>query len=100
MTSVYLELFTSPTCPYCSATRKILQELIEDKDLEGKIITDEFSVDTIEGQQKALSYGITAVPTLIINYQKVVQGVPNKHALKKTLMEELDPKRFSPSYYI
>ncbi len=98
-----IELFTSPTCPYCPAAKKVAKEVVGEMnggeknlvknaggtgDSEKKVLVELREYDTWEetGQAKAREYGIMAVPSIIvsgagINEKILVEGAPSKKDL-------------------
>ncbi len=76
---VKIEVFYSPTCPYCPAAIKVVRKI--EKELKDQIEVEEINTFTIEGQLKAIKNGVYAVPTIILNGKERIVGVPNEHEL-------------------
>jgi len=83
MATVLIEVFTSPTCPHCPAAVKATKELFQKyPELKNDVTWKEISTGTPSGYKKAVSYGISAVPTIIITNLKTNErfgtiGVPS-----------------------
>ena len=66
-----IEIFTSPMCPHCPAAVRATKELMEKHpELKESVSWKEMSTATPEGAQKARSYGIRGVPTIVIINEK------------------------------
>lgn len=84
MASVIVEVFTSPTCPHCPGAVKATKELFTNHpDLKNDVQWKEMSTASPIGYKKAVSYGIQAVPTIIItnlntNEHFGIVGVPSE----------------------
>ena len=82
---VKIEIFTSPTCPYCPKAVKVAKELA--KGIESiKII--EISTGTREGSRRAAQNDVRSVPTLFIRgpgYLGMIGyvGAPSREKLMK-----------------
>lgn len=98
----FIELFTSPTCPYCPAAKRVASEsvgLLREKGEE--IELNIFDVSTSLGSIKANEYGITHVPTLVVyaeTGQKIlIEGSPAKESLQRAIRiaqgKEIVPKK-------
>jgi len=83
MATVLIEVFTSPTCPYCPAAVKATKGLFEKhNELKKDVAWKEVNTGTPAGASKARTYGISSVPTIIITNLKTnekfgVGGAPN-----------------------
>jgi len=62
---VKIEIYTSPTCPYCPAALRMLQKAI---DIYGNTIeVTKIDISTPDGQELAAFYDVQATPTIIMN---------------------------------
>ena len=83
--TVIIEIFTSPTCIYCPAAKKIVEEVA------GKDITVvEHSSATPEGRRRASEFGIQSVPTIFVSgpgTKEIIgfRGSPSKEGLLKAI---------------
>lgn len=82
-----IEIFTSPTCPYCPSAVKLAKELLKERN-DFKIV--ESSTGTEYGRKRAQSFDVRSVPTLFItgpatNDRIGYVGVPSKNSLNKML---------------
>jgi len=83
MATLLIEVFTSPTCPHCPAAVKATKELFEKhNELKRDVIWKEMSTGTPAGYNKARTYGISSVPTIIMTNLKTnerfgIVGVPS-----------------------
>jgi len=75
---VTIKVITSPTCPYCPQAVKLVRELAKN---DSGIIAVELPITTSRGYQEAVKFGISGVPSLIINDRHVVHGLPSKEKL-------------------
>jgi small redox-active disulfide protein 1 len=73
MMEFLLELFTSPTCPYCPAAKRVAENVV--KQMEGAILIER-DVSLPENAEAAARYRIQGVPTLIVNGKYQITGVP------------------------
>lgn len=87
MGEVYVEEFSSPGCVGCPEVREMLKEL--SAELEGDEIEIE-EVDITVDTSRAAQYAIMSVPAIALNGVLKFIGVPDKEALKKALVEELE----------
>ncbi len=84
MSKVKIELFTSPMCPHCPAAKRVVEEVIKEfPDVEVEYI------NVMENPQKAMEYGIMAVPTIVINGEIEFIGAPTKEALIEAIKKRL-----------
>ncbi|MDR3292318.1 MAG: MJ0307 family thioredoxin [Methanobrevibacter sp.] len=67
-----IEVFTSPTCPYCPTAKDIVMEA--KKQLKDKIDVEE--VNIMENKKRANAYGVMAVPAIVINGVVEFVGAP------------------------
>lgn len=84
MEGLLLELFTSPTCPYCPKAREAIGEVV--KTMKNALLIER-EVTEPENAELARKYGIYSVPTLIINGQYRVEGVPRRDELQRFLRQ-------------
>ncbi|CEG13646.1 hypothetical protein MSIBF_A4390004 [groundwater metagenome] len=83
MATVLIEVFTSPTCTHCPAAVKATKELFrKHEELKKDVTWKEMSTGTPAGYNKARTYGISSVPTIILTNLKTnerfgVGGAPN-----------------------
>lgn len=86
-----IELFTSPTCPYCPGAKKVVEQVVEEaSSQEEKIDLQQFDTWSEEGGAKAAEYGVTAVPSIFVSGkgipQKVfLEGAPSKQDLLEAI---------------
>ncbi|MEA4957352.1 hypothetical protein SDC9_34105 [bioreactor metagenome] len=76
-----VEVFTSPSCPYCPMAEQVVDEA-------KKEIGDEMEVEVINimtDRQRAVDYGIMAVPAIAINGVVEFVGAPSKNELMAKL---------------
>ncbi|MCK9150865.1 MJ0307 family thioredoxin [Methanobacterium alcaliphilum] len=83
---VKIEVFTSPTCPYCPMAIEVVEEA--KKDL-GDILEIE-KVDIMEDRERAVNYGLMAVPAIAMNGVVKFVGAPGKEELMQAIKELLD----------
>jgi thioredoxin 1 len=83
--AVKIEVFTSPTCPYCPMAIEVVEEA--KKELGDAIEVEK--VDIMEDREKAVNYGLMAVPAIAMNGVVKFVGAPSLEELMATLKEEL-----------
>ncbi|GAB6054895.1 MJ0307 family thioredoxin [Methanobacterium alkalithermotolerans] len=83
---VKIEVFTSPTCPYCPMAIEVVDEA--KKDL-GDVLEVE-TVDIMQDREKAVNYGLMAVPAIAMNGVVKFVGAPSKEELMQAIKEELN----------
>lgn len=72
-----VEVFTSPSCPYCPMAEQVVEEAKRE-------IEEEMNVEVVNimtDRQRAVDYGIMAVPAIAINGVVEFVGAPNKDEL-------------------
>ncbi|BBL62860.1 MAG: MJ0307 family thioredoxin [Methanobrevibacter arboriphilus] len=78
-----VEVFTSPSCPYCPMAEQVVEEAKNE-------IGDEMEVEVINimtDRQRAVDYGIMAVPAIAINGVVEFVGAPSKNELMAKLKQ-------------
>jgi len=76
-----VEVFTSPSCPYCPMVEQLVEEA-------KKEIGDEMEVEIINimrDRKRAVDHGIMAVPAIAINGVVEFVGAPSKEELMDKL---------------
>ncbi len=71
---ILIELFTSPTCPYCPKAKNIAEKIV--KEIPNALLIER-DVTINENAEISRKYGIQGVPTMIINGTYRIVGVPN-----------------------
>ena len=69
-----IEIYTSPTCPYCPAALRMLQKAVGI--YKEAINVTEVSVTSPEGQKLAAIYSIQATPTIVVDGDVKFRGPP------------------------
>lgn len=72
-----VEVFTSPSCPYCPMAEQVVEEA-------KKEIKDDMDIEVVNimtDRQRAIDYGIMAVPAIAINGVVEFVGAPTKEEL-------------------
>lgn len=87
MPEAKIEIFFSPTCPYCPAALKVAKELSKERD-DFKIT--ETNTWSEKGKKRAELYNVRSVPTLFITGNAFPDrigyvGAPSKEKLSKML---------------
>ena len=91
-----VQVFTSPTCPHCPPTKKLVETVANERD---DVIYQEMSTATPEGSAGAQKYGIMSVPTIIItgpgSEQPIgIAGLPPRKGLEKAINISLGLDKF------
>ena len=77
---IKVEVFTSPTCPHCPAAIKLASEIAKkNPEVELEI------VNVWTNPQKAVDYGIYAVPTIVVNGKVTFIGAPRESEFIKAI---------------
>jgi small redox-active disulfide protein 1 len=83
---VKVEVFTSPSCPYCpmavQLVEEVKKEMIDDIEIE--------KIDIMSERKKAIEYGLMAVPAIALNGVVKFVGAPGKEELVAAIKEELE----------
>lgn len=84
MRPIQIEVLTSPSCSYCPLAVNMVKEVANSLP---DVIAFETSVSTQEGYKKAVSHGISGVPTILINNKVAFVGVPpSVNSLKQMVL--------------
>jgi len=67
-----VEVFTSPSCPYCP----MAEQVVEEAKREIGDVMDVEVINIMEDREKALDYGLMAVPAIAINGKIEFLGAP------------------------
>ncbi len=79
---VHIQVFVTPTCPYCPRAVRIAHQMA----LENDLITADM-VEAIEFPHLANKYNVMAVPKVVINEKVMFEGaLPEAHFLEHVLM--------------
>ncbi|MBZ9571160.1 MJ0307 family thioredoxin [Methanobrevibacter sp. TMH8] len=76
-----VEVFTSPSCPYCPMAEQIVEEAKREIGSEMEVEV----VNIMTDRQRAVDYGIMAVPAIAINGVVEFVGAPTKEELMAKL---------------
>jgi small redox-active disulfide protein 1 len=82
---VKIEVFTSPSCPYCpmavELVNEVKKEMSDDLEIE--------KIDIMVDREKAIEYGLMAVPAIALNGVVRFVGAPGKEELVAAIKEEI-----------
>jgi thioredoxin 1 len=81
---VKVEVFTSPSCPYCPMAVELVEEV--KKDMSDDIEVEK--IDIMVEREKAIEYGLMAVPAIALNGVVRFVGAPGKEELVAAIKEE------------
>jgi thioredoxin len=84
--AVKIEVFTSPSCPYCPMAIEVVDQV--KKEMGDKIDVEKINI--MDDRQKAIEYGLMAVPAVAINGLVKFIGAPEKEELVRAIKEELN----------
>jgi small redox-active disulfide protein 1 len=82
---VKVEVFTSPSCPYCPMAVEVVEEV--EKEMPNDLEVEK--IDIMKDREKAIEYGLMAVPAIALNGVVRFVGAPNKDELLSAIKEEL-----------
>jgi len=92
---IHIEFFHSPTCPYCPAARMMLHEILEKYPRVCEV--EEIDAWSELGEPRAAKYGIQLVPSIVIDGEKRVEGIPNRKLMMQVIAEAVEGRdRASP----
>ncbi len=83
--AIKIEVFTSPSCPYCPMAIEVVDAV--KKEMEDAIEVEK--IDIMKDREKAIEYGLMAVPAVAINGVVKFVGAPEKEDLKNAIQEEM-----------
>jgi len=83
---VNIEVFTSPTCPYCPMAIEVVDEA--KKEFGDRIQVEK--IDIMADREKAIEYGLMAVPAIAINGVVRFVGAPSREELFEAIKDELE----------
>ncbi len=83
---VKVEVFTSPSCPYCPMAIEVVNEV--EKDMPNTMEVEK--IDIMVDREKAMEYGLMAVPAIALNGVVRFVGAPAKEELVEAIKEEID----------
>lgn len=86
---ITLEVFYSPSCPYCPLAINVVRDVASELKDDIKIHVQEINTWDPKGQARALQYGIYAVPSIVINGKLSIVGVPDKEKLRRAILSEV-----------
>ncbi len=87
---VHVELFFSSSCPYCPAAKKMLHEIAAHYGDRLKI--EEIDAWSNSGEERASKYDIKLVPSLVIDGEKKMEGIPNRALMSKVIEQAVSGK--------
>ncbi|MCC7554136.1 MAG: MJ0307 family thioredoxin [Methanobacteriaceae archaeon] len=73
-----IEVFSTDGCPHCPGAVRMAEEVKQEL---GDIDLEIVKIDNEENRQRAVDYGIMAVPTIVINNNVEFTGAPAKEDL-------------------
>ena len=82
---VKVEVFTSPSCPYCPMAVQVVEDV--EKEMPNELEVEK--IDIMVDREKAIEYGLMAVPAIALNGVVRFVGAPNKDELLSAIKEEL-----------
>ncbi|WJI08847.1 thioredoxin [Methanobacterium sp. CWC-01] len=82
---VKVEVFTSPSCPYCPMAVQVVEEV--EKQMPNDLEVEK--IDIMVDREKAIEYGLMAVPAIALNGVVRFVGAPNKDELLSAIKEEI-----------
>ena len=82
-----IEVFTSPTCPYCPSAMEIIGEVARER---SDVFVDEINMALPEGMDKAKQFQVIITPTVFVkgpmhNEILAVAGTPSKARLNELI---------------
>ncbi len=85
-TPLHLQVFVTPTCPYCPAAVRLAHQFA----LENKNVVADM-VEAFEFQELAQRYGVMGVPRTIANEKSAVEGALPEAAFLNNVLAAIEP---------
>lgn len=82
---VKIEVFTSPSCPYCPMAVELVEEV--KKEMPDDIEVEK--IDIMQEREKAVEYNLMAVPAIAIEGVVKFVGAPTKEELVSVIKDEI-----------
>lgn len=79
---VKIEILTREGCAFCPAAIEMCRKVAAEFD---DVEITETSIDTEDGEQRAADLGIVAVPTILIDGEPKITGVPREEVLREQI---------------
>ncbi len=98
MEPIYINVITSPNCPYSPKAVKIARK-VTTKKYGAQVCIREVSIVTPEGENMAESYRLDSTPAFTINGKVAFVGVPEVSLLSKLIKDEIHNERCRSSYF-
>lgn len=76
-----VEIFTTPNCPRCPQAIELLESLEADYEFDLRI------TDAAQNRPRALQHGVLSVPTVVIDGDTTITGVPTREDVVPHLSE-------------
>jgi glutaredoxin-like protein len=81
---LHLQVFVTPTCPYCPGAVRLAHQLA----LESDLVTADM-VEAVEFPHLSMKYGVQGVPRTVINETTHMEGMAPEHMLLDKVKEAL-----------
>ena len=85
---VKIEVFTSPSCPYCPMAVELVDEV--KKEMPDDVEVEK--IDIMQDREKAIEYNLMAVPAIALDGVVKFVGAPTKEELVSVIKDELAEK--------
>ncbi len=95
---IYIEVLTSENCPHSPKALKVAKKIAKKK-FEMPLELFEVSIETEEGQTKAMEYEIEATPTIAINGRIVYVGIPTEELMTQAIKRAVEREHYATSYF-
>ena len=96
---VRVEFFYSPRCPHCHRARTVVEMVKKQfkRRFKKGLVQEKMEVEMVNilmprGRKRAINYGISGVPTIVVNGKKKIVGVPRKKDLRKPVEKAMEKK--------
>jgi small redox-active disulfide protein 1 len=96
---VKVEFFYSPRCPHCRRARSVvgMMEKQFKRRFKKGLVQEMMEVEMVNilmpgGRKRAINYGISGVPTIVVNGKKKIVGVPRKKDLREPIEKAMEKK--------
>ena len=98
MEDVFLEVVTSPNCPFSHRALEVARKVASRK-FGAKVILREVSTATQEGAARASEFEVSSTPAISVNGRVAFLGVPEPKELEGAIRQFLESEGYRKSYF-
>lgn len=83
---ISVQIFTSDDCPYCPKAMEMVKELSKKY---REVVWTQTSIDKFAGRKQALTFGIPAVPAIVIDGKLIFIGLPTSNEFETEIQKKI-----------